>query len=114
MPGIILGNYEIKLFKIEPLIRLSLMRYKTGMHQAEESLVVHVFTDCARDLLQLLEPYVTLFFGVIQGENSLETIFCFVFTDPCADAVNELFKIERFVLFTKGCYDFLDEWAAIM
>ena len=90
------------------------MRNKTGMHQAEESLVVHVFTDCACDLLQLLEPDVTLFLGVIQGENSLETIFCLVFTDPRANTVNELFEIERFVLFTKGCYDFLDEWVAIV
>lgn len=80
--GVILGNDEIKLFETESFIRLSLMSDKTCVHQIEKSLIVHVFTDCTGDLLQLLESDVTLFLGVIKGKYSLEAVFCLVFADP--------------------------------
>ena len=79
--GIILGNDEVKLLKIESFIRFSLMCNETSVHHIEKGLIVHVLSHSSGDLLQLLESNVAFFFCVVQSKNSLQAVFCLVFTD---------------------------------
>lgn len=114
LPGVILRNDEIKLLETEPFIWFSLMGDKTCVHQVEKGLVVHVFANCSGNLFQFLESNVALFLGIVKRENSLQAVFCLVLADLWANAIDKLFEIEGFVLFTKRCYDILDEGATLV
>lgn len=111
-PGVVLGNDEIKLVETKSFVGFSLVFNVTSVHKIEQSLIVHHFTNCTGNLLQLLESNKALLFWVVKWENSLQAVLCLVFANSWTNAINEFLEIDRFVSFPDCCNYLLNERAS--
>ena len=105
---VIVRDHLIEFIKSKFVIWLGLLANENAVHQLQKCVIVQILSNWSWDLLKLLESDHSCFFLVIKLPNSLKTISGSVFSNLCANHIDELLECEVLIGLSHGPEDFND------
>jgi hypothetical protein len=83
------------------------------VHQLQNVVVSHVFTDELYDLFEMLKPNLSFLFFIVQIKNSFNTILSPAVTSFLADNFNKIIKVQDLILLSQSPHNVKNVWIAV-
>jgi hypothetical protein len=103
----------VKLLESKGFVGLGVFCYENTVHQLQNVIVSHVFTDELYDLFELLKANLSFLLFIVKIENSFNAILGPAVTGFLADNFNKFIKVQDLILLSQCPHNVQDVWIAV-